>query len=59
MLDASVPPSGTLDEDLNALGDLVEDDTPAYVLVRQDSPPSDWLAVFYVPETAKVRDKVS
>jgi len=56
--DESVPPSGTLGEDLDKLGDLLEDDLPAYVLVRLDEPQTDWLAVFYVPETAKVRDKM-
>lgn len=56
--DASVPPSGTFDEDLNTLGDLLEDDVPAYVLVRLDDPPTEWLAVFYVPDSAKVRNKV-
>lgn len=56
--DESVPPSGTLDEDLDKLGDLLEDGLPAYVLVRLDEPQTDWLAVFYVPESAKVRDKV-
>ena len=48
-----------MDEDLDRLGDLLEDDVPAYVLVRLDDPPTDWLAVFYVPDVAKVRDKVS
>ncbi|EMD38353.1 hypothetical protein CERSUDRAFT_48335 [Gelatoporia subvermispora B] len=56
--DGSFSPSGSLDEDLDKLADILEDDTPAYVLVRQDDPPSDWLAVFYVPDNAKVRDKM-
>lgn len=58
MPDQSVEPTGTLEEDLNRLGDILEDSVPAYVLVRLDDPPSDWLAVFYVPESAKIRDKV-
>jgi len=37
---------------------LLEDKIPAYVLVRLDDPPSAWLAVHYVPDTAKVRDKM-
>lgn len=57
MPEQSIAPSGTLDEDLDKLGDILDDDIPAYVLVRLDDPPTDWLAVFYVPETAKIRDK--
>lgn len=56
--DEIIPPSGTLDQDLDNLATIVEDDVPAYVLVRLDEPPSDWLAIYYVPDNAKVRDKV-
>lgn len=56
--DETIPPSGTLDQDLNRLATIVEDDVPAYVLVRLDEPPSEWLAIYYVPDSAKVRDKV-
>ncbi|PSR94052.1 hypothetical protein PHLCEN_2v4480 [Hermanssonia centrifuga] len=56
--DASEPPSGSLEEDLDKLGDILEDDIPAYILVRLDNPPTEWLAVFYVPDAAKVRDKM-
>ena len=31
---------------------------PAYILVRLDDPPTEWLAIYYVPDSAKVRDKV-
>lgn len=31
---------------------------PAYVLTRLDNPPTEWLAINYVPDSAKVRDKV-
>ncbi|KAI0693281.1 actin depolymerizing protein [Cytidiella melzeri] len=58
VVDESVPPSGTFEQDLDKLADLLQDDVPAYVLVRQDNPPTDWLAVFYVPDTAKVRNKM-
>jgi twinfilin len=58
IVDESVPPSGTFEEDLDKLADYLQDDVPAYILVRQDNPPSDWLAIFYVPDIAKVRDKV-
>lgn len=37
---------------------ILEDNVPAYVLARLDDPPSEWLVVYYVPDTAKVRDKV-
>ena len=58
MPDDSIAPSGTLEQDLNNLASILDDNVPAYVLVRLDDPPSEWLAVFYVPDTAKVRDKV-
>jgi len=49
---------GTLLDDLPQLQDILLDDTPAYVLARLDDSPSQWLAISYVPDTAKVRDKV-
>ncbi|RPD66332.1 actin depolymerizing protein [Lentinus tigrinus ALCF2SS1-7] len=52
------PPSGSLEQDLDKLGDLLEDNVPAYILVRMDDPTSEWLAVHYVPDSAKVRDKM-
>lgn len=56
--DATVPQSSTLETDLTRLQSLLDDHVPAYVLVRLDDPPSAWLAVHYVPDTANVRDKV-
>lgn len=43
---------------MNRLQSLLDDNIPAYVLVRLDDPPSAWLAVHYVPDSALVRDKV-
>jgi twinfilin len=57
--DHSFELSGSFEQDLPLLQSLVTDDAPAYVLVRLDQPSTDWLAVTYIPETAKVRDKVS
>lgn len=54
----AVAPSGTLEEDLDKLVDILEDNVPAYILVRLDDPPTEWLAIYYVPDNAKVRDKV-
>ena len=54
----TIPPSGTFQQDLDKLVDVLEDNIPAYILARTDKPGSDWLAIFYVPETSKVRDKV-
>ena len=47
-----------MEQDLDKLGDLLEDNVPAYILVRLDDPTTEWLAVYYVPDSAKVRDKV-
>lgn len=55
----TVPPSGTFQQDLDKLVDVLEDNIPAYILARTDKPGSDWLAIFYVPDTSKIRDKVS
>lgn len=56
--DASIQSSGTFEQDLAQLNDVLDDDVPAYVLARLDSPASGWLAVSYVPDSAKVREKV-
>lgn len=56
--DATIPLSSTLENDLNRLQSLLDDNIPAYVLVRLDDPPSAWLAVHYVPDSAKIRDKM-
>jgi twinfilin len=58
VVDATVPPLSTLESDLNRLQSLLDDTVPAYVLARLDDPPSAWLAIHYVPDTASVRDKV-
>lgn len=55
---ATIPPSGTFQQDLDKLVEVLEDNVPAYVLARTDKPGSDWLAIFYVPDTSKVRDKM-
>jgi hypothetical protein len=55
----TIPPSGAFQQDLDKLVDVLEDDVPAYILARTDKPGSDWLAIFYVPDKSKVRDKVS
>ena len=61
MPDGVAPRSGSLQSDLEQLAGLVstDPDLPAYYLVRLDSSASEWLAISYVPDTAKVRDKVS
>ncbi|KAF9265739.1 actin depolymerizing protein [Marasmius fiardii PR-910] len=58
--DQSIPIEGSLQEDLDKLqGDsILEEDIPAYILTKLDDPPSEWLAIFYVPDSAKVRDKM-
>ena len=58
VLDQSISPSGTLTEDLDKLPDLLESNVPAYILARLDDPPTEWMTIFYVPEDAKIRDKV-
>ncbi|KDQ60680.1 hypothetical protein JAAARDRAFT_31659 [Jaapia argillacea MUCL 33604] len=58
VVDHTVPVSGTLEQDLDNLKDILQEKIPAYVLVRLDEPPSDWLAVYYVPDAAQVRDKM-
>lgn len=55
----TIPPTGTFQQDLDKLADVLEDDIPAYILARTDKPGSDWLVIYYVPDTSKVRDKVS
>ena len=56
--DGVYPQTGTFEDDLDKLGDILEDNVPAYVLVRTDETQSDWLAIYYVPDTARVREKV-
>ncbi|KAK7049335.1 Twinfilin-1 [Paramarasmius palmivorus] len=58
--DLSIPVEGTLQEDLEKLQDdsILQDDVPAYILAKLDDPSSEWLAIYYVPDSAKVRDKM-
>ena len=51
--------SGTFQQDLDQFVSDLEDNTPAYILARTDKPGSEWLMIFYIPDTSKVRDKVS
>ncbi|KIY43571.1 actin depolymerizing protein [Fistulina hepatica ATCC 64428] len=55
-----IPGEGTFQKDLSKLQDpeVLADNVPAYVLAKLDDPPSDWLAISYVPDTAAVRDKM-
>jgi twinfilin len=57
--DLSVPAESTFLEDLKKLQspEILEEKIPAYILARQDES-ADWLAIYYVPENAKIRDKV-
>ncbi|KAL1744562.1 hypothetical protein HDZ31DRAFT_82612 [Schizophyllum fasciatum] len=55
---ASVPVGGQLSDDLPKLQELLGDSEPAYVLAKLDDPSSDWLAIHYVPDSAKVREKM-
>lgn len=59
--DLSIPVQGTLAEDLVKLQDpdIISDDVPAYILVRLDEPPTQWLVIDYVPEGTKIRSKVA
>jgi twinfilin-like protein len=59
--DLSIDVEGTLQEDLQNLQspDVLPDDSPGYILAKLDDPPSEWLAIYYVPDAAKVRDKAS
>lgn len=55
----SIPVEGSLEEDLLKLQDdqILEDTVPTNLLIRLDNP-AEWLAVYYVPDSAKIRDKV-
>lgn len=54
---ASLPIVDSLNEDLIQLQEHLEDNIPCYILARLDDPPSEWLAISYVPDFANVRDK--
>ncbi|PVG02256.1 actin depolymerizing protein [Serendipita vermifera] len=50
---------GNFMSDYAHIVNYVEDNVPAYLLVRLDSSSgSEWLSISYVPDTAKVRDKM-
>lgn len=55
---ASWPKARDLMKDFEHISGYVEDNIPAYLLVRLDGAASEWLAISYVPDTARVRDKV-
>ncbi|KAF8576390.1 actin depolymerizing protein [Ramaria rubella] len=57
VLDSTTPAQGDLSSDLNTLQDLLQHDSPAYVLAKLDDP-AQWLAITYVPDSARVRDKM-
>ena len=58
--DLSIEIKGSLQEDLLILQDedVLPKDISAYVLAKLDAPSLDWMIVSYVPDNAKVRDKV-
>jgi len=59
--DLSVPIGGSLQEDLAQLqnsDEIIQENTPAYLLTKLDDPPAEWFVIYYVPDTAKVRDKM-
>ncbi|KAG1868790.1 actin depolymerizing protein [Suillus tomentosus] len=53
----SLPVTDSFNEDLVQLQEYLEDREPCYILARLDDPPSEWLAISYVPNPANVRDK--
>jgi len=55
---ASWPKARDLIKDFEHISGYVEDNVPAYLLVRLDTVLSEWLVISYVPDTARVRDKV-
>ncbi|KAF8078071.1 hypothetical protein FPV67DRAFT_1463996 [Lyophyllum atratum] len=56
--DLTIPITSSFEEDLGLLQelDILADNIPAYILAKVA--PSDWIAVSYVPDSAKVRDKM-
>ncbi|ORX46574.1 actin depolymerizing protein [Hesseltinella vesiculosa] len=58
---ASMEVQGTFDQDFEKVVDYLEDKTPCFVLVRMDEKRSQeyqWLFLSYVPDDAKIRDKM-
>ncbi|KAJ6606467.1 hypothetical protein DFH09DRAFT_1017484 [Mycena vulgaris] len=60
--DLSVPTRGSLQDDLSQLQDtdIIQEDNPAYILARldKDDPPAEWILICFVPDSARVRDKM-
>ncbi|KAF5358322.1 hypothetical protein D9756_001670 [Leucocoprinus leucothites] len=56
----TVDAAGSFEDDLAKLQDneILSDTVPAYVLAKLDPPSTDWTAFSYVPDHAKVRDKM-
>ncbi|RDB21542.1 Twinfilin [Hypsizygus marmoreus] len=56
--DLTIPVAGSFEDDLAFLQrpNVLEDSTPTYVLAKVA--PSEWIAISYVPDSAKVRDKM-
>ncbi|KAJ1667518.1 Twinfilin-1 [Coemansia sp. RSA 1646] len=58
----SLPVSGTFEQDMDRLHDLLEDTDPCYLLVRLDGESAPqrkkWVFCSYVPDGAKVRSKM-
>ncbi|KAF7359293.1 Protein tyrosine kinase [Mycena sanguinolenta] len=56
--DLSLPIRGSLQEDFAQLDDIIQEDTPTYLLAKLDDPPTEWLVIYYSPDSARVRDKM-
>ncbi|PPQ77527.1 hypothetical protein CVT25_011324 [Psilocybe cyanescens] len=58
--DISIPIDGSFEQDLEQLqrDDILPADSPAYILAKVDPPSSDWISIYYVPDTAQVREKM-
>ncbi|KAG6886024.1 hypothetical protein C0993_005208 [Termitomyces sp. T159_Od127] len=54
--DLTISAAASFEDDLALLPDVLQDDVPAYILAKVS--PSDWTAISYVPDSAKVRDKM-
>ena len=61
MHDRAFDIAGSFTDDIDILQDneFLPPDSAAYILAKLDPPSSpDWLSIFYVPDTANVREKV-
>ena len=61
VLDSRIDAAASFEDDLAILqnDDVITEDGPAYILAKMDPPSTDWTPFFFVPENAKVRDKVN